>query len=157
MKRYMRTLLLVLSFVSFSTVAAMAESTIPSTKIIPQVARQQYGSAHAYRSSYKGEYVGVDGMTHTVVVRAVAVKREGRITGYSWLKGVNRLSGTELQVMVVQDGKTVFRAEDVDGALIEAEILMPSGDLVEVVVDANKAVSYMVFSVKTIEAFEPVN
>jgi len=92
-----------------------------------------------------------------VVVRAVAVKREGRITGYSWLKGVNRLSGTELQVMVVQDGKTVFRAEDVDGALIEAEILMPSGDLVEVVVDANKAVSYMVFSVKTIEAFEPVN
>lgn len=154
-----RTLLITCMAIAIFGLAALAYAEIaslPSQKVNTRSAKLQYDSSEVYKSTYKGKYTGADGKEHAVTILASAVKRDKLQSEYAWLTTMNRVAGMELIVKVYQDGKAVLMADDPSGQLIELEVLMPSGDIVEIMVSALDYRSKFEFSVKTVKTMEEV-
>lgn len=147
---------LVVTTLGFVSLAYAEPTTVPSRKVDIRIAKEKYQSNEVYRGSYQGKYTGMDGATHDVLIQAIVIKREKLDTEYSWTHTSNRAAGSELKVKVFQDGKAVLLADNPYGQLIETEALMPSGDILEVIVDATEYKKDFIFSAKPVKTMEEV-
>lgn len=129
---------------------------VKSEQVNMRIAKETYDSGTAFKATYQATYQGADGEMHKAVIQAVAIKREKLQSEYSWTKTANRAAGVELKIKVRQSGKAVLMADDPFGQLIETEVLMPSGDILEIMVDARNHRKEFGFSVRTVKTMEEV-
>lgn len=156
MKRFLSVTCVLMLLLGAVTLAHAEPVAVKSETVNSKIAKSQYNSSAVYKATYKGHYDGADGKSHTVLVQALSAKRDQPMQKYSWSKASSRAAGTELKIKVFQDGKAVLMADDPYGNIIEAEVLMPSGDIVEIVVDSSSAKTEFLFMIKPVMIMEGV-